>query len=120
MNKSILITLLISVFLGLDCYPKGDAPNRIDIIYDKNRPYPTDTDTVVQVKYEDNGIITISFCCSEGSASLNVTNLNEGYTETVEFTTENPYSFYIGTTPGSYQIEIETETGGYYICLLKI
>ncbi len=39
MNKSILITLLISVFLGLDCYPKGDAPNRIDIIYDKNRPY---------------------------------------------------------------------------------
>lgn len=62
----------------------------------------------------------ISFATPEGKATLTVTHLDSGEKNKETFLTYRPYSTWIGSNTGMYQIELDTTHGGKYIGYLTI
>ena len=78
------------------------------------KPRPTDTDenNSVWCSYA-NGVITIEFEQVEGRATMTITRLDDATSFTTTFYTMTPYSYYIGSAPASYIINIKTSKQEY-------
>ena len=61
-----------------------------------------------------NGRLTFEFAEPEGRATLAVTRLEDGAVATASFMTWSPYTFTVGTEPGTYQISLSTSRDKYY------
>lgn len=80
-------------------------------------------DTAIEtppVCYYDSGTLNISFTVPEGKATLTVTHMDSGEKSRETFLTYRPYTTWIGSVAGTYQIEIDTTHGGRYIGYLTI
>lgn len=81
-----------------------------------NAPRPKDTTAAednVTCTY-CNGQLTFEFAEPEGRASLAVTRLEDGAVATASFMTWSPYTFTVGTEPGTYQISLSTSRDRYH------
>ena len=60
-----------------------------------------------------NGILSVIFNMPEGRATMTVTRMEDGVSQTAVFYTFSTFSYNIGTAPGSYVINVRTSQCEY-------
>lgn len=77
-------------------------------------PRPTDTGEENNVWYTyANGLLTINFEQTEGRATMTIARMEDAHIATTSFFTMAPYTYNIGTTPGTYTIVVKTSHQEY-------
>ncbi len=79
----------------------------------KSRPRAPQRYSSVECYYE-NGMISIQFEIPEGDATFTVTDVVTGDNASTTFNTAVEFSYYIGTEPSTYLLEINTSAGNTY------
>ena len=76
-------------------------------------------ENTVDCSYID-GYLKISFLYPEGNATLKITCLTDGATNTITFSTLTQYTYFIGYQFGVYQIDITTSHDINYSGILSL
>lgn len=117
-NRLYLILVLLALSLSNIAYASNDKKD-VPMERTNNRTKDTSIGNLPICHY-DNGALHISFAMPEGKATLTVTHLDSGEKNKETFLTYRPYTTWIGSNTGMYQIELDTTHGGKYIGYLTI
>lgn len=94
-------------------------PNERDVPFTKKNPRPTDAGEENNVWYTyANGLLTINFEQSEGRATMTIARMEDAHTATTSFYSMAPYTYNIGTNPGTYTLVIKTSQQQYEALLV--
>ncbi len=86
----------------------------------RKRPKDTTPEEINATCYYLNGNLHIEFITPEGKATATITHMDSGDAISRTFLTFSPATITIGTTPGIYEILIDTTFGGKYRGYLAI
>lgn len=77
-------------------------------------PRPKDAGEENNVWYTyANGLLTINFEQPEGRATMTIARMEDAHIATASFFTMAPYTYNIGTAPGTYTIVVKTSHQEY-------
>ncbi|MDE6334624.1 MAG: hypothetical protein K2L77_08270 [Muribaculaceae bacterium] len=114
---SILLLLLCTSSFLFAAEPLEDPGTGKD--FKPQKPRPTDAGEENNVWYTyANGLLTINFEQSEGRATMSIARMEDAHTATTSFYTMAPYTYNIGTTPGTYTLVIKTSQQQYEALLV--
>ena len=113
MRLKILIVLLICVSgINYATGPAEDQDTNKTFKPKNTRPKDTGEENNVWYTYA-NGLLTINFEQPEGRATMTIARMEDAHVATTSFFTMAPYTYNIGTAPGTYTIVVKTSHQEY-------
>jgi len=108
------LTLILVLCACYTSYAQSSSDPNKDYYLKGKKPRPTDVgeENKVWCTYT-NGQITITFEQAEGRATMTLTRTEDATTATTAFYTMTPYTYYIGTAPATYIINVRTNRQEY-------
>jgi len=108
------LTLILVLCACFSTYAQTSVNPNEPIKFKPKNPRPTDVgeENKVWCTYT-NGQITITFEQAEGRATMTITRTEDATTATTAFYTMTPYTYYIGTAPATYIINVRTNRQEY-------
>lgn len=115
MKKVILILMLLVASMqpafSQDGFSYNGSPTSVPFKDKTIRPKDL-SERIVECSYA-YGELSVAFEQPEGRATMTVTRMEDGVSQTVVFYTFTMFSYNIGTAPGSYVINVKTSQCEY-------
>ena len=109
-----IFLLLLMLGTTFASYTQTIEPKDEPLPFKPKNPRPTDTGEENNVWYTyANGLLTINFEQPEGRATMTVARMEDAHIATTSFFTMAPYTYNIGTAPGTYTIVVKTSHQEY-------